>query len=112
MSTGVALIEAERRRQIDEEGYDAEHDRGAATNLALAGASYALPPELRGMDDQVHEHAVPVTWPWDPKWWKPTPGNRVREMVKAGALIAAAIDALVDEGYAPTAEGQEKMGLE
>ena len=28
------------------------------------------------------------------EWWKPTPKNRVRELVKAGALIAAEIDRL------------------
>jgi hypothetical protein len=26
--------------------------------------------------------------------WKPTPGNRIRELEKAGALIAAEIDRL------------------
>jgi hypothetical protein len=31
-------------------------------------------------------------WPWRWEWWKP--GNRVRELEKAGALIAAEIDRL------------------
>jgi hypothetical protein len=33
-------------------------------------------------------------WPWDREWWKPTPNNRIRELAKAGALIAAEIDRL------------------
>lgn len=32
--------------------------------------------------------------PWDNEWWKPSPDDRKRELVKAGALIAAAIDRL------------------
>jgi hypothetical protein len=31
-------------------------------------------------------------WPWDESWWKP--GDRIRELAKAGALIAAEIDRL------------------
>jgi hypothetical protein len=27
-------------------------------------------------------------------WWKPTPSDRIRELTKAGALIAAEIDRL------------------
>jgi hypothetical protein len=58
--------------------------------LALAGATYALTADMRiiGRDD------TPITWPWDSPYWKPTPGNRLRDLVKAGALIAAAIDSL------------------
>ncbi len=33
----------------------------------------------------------PSTWDWF-KWWKPTPENRIKELAKAGALIAAEID--------------------
>jgi hypothetical protein len=32
-------------------------------------------------------------WPWDPSWWKPSP-DPIRNLVKAGALIAAEIDRL------------------
>ncbi len=92
--TGVELIAAERQRQIDVEGYDAEHDRGAADNLAAAGAIYATPAGWR------HRRSpgdfVPVGWPWADRAWKPTPDDRIRELTKAGALIAAAIDALAD----------------
>ena len=33
-------------------------------------------------------------WPWDLEWFKPSPYDRIRELVKAGALIAAEIDRL------------------
>jgi hypothetical protein len=91
---GAELIAAERKRQIAEEGYDAEHDRGGATFLALAGAAYAIP-------DQVSAPFVAIAaprerfWPWHKSFWKPTPDDRVRELTKAGALIAAAIDSLL-----------------
>ena len=32
---------------------------------------------------------------WDDTWWKPTPDNRIKELIKAGALIAAEIDRLL-----------------
>lgn len=87
---GSELIAAERVRQQSEEGYDAEHDAGHADELARAGATYALVPEWRSPPGW----AVPGMWPWDDQYWKPTPDDRVRELVKAGALIAAAIDSL------------------
>jgi hypothetical protein len=34
-----------------------------------------------------------IFWPWDQDWWKPSP-DPIRNLVKAGALIAAEIDRL------------------
>jgi hypothetical protein len=34
----------------------------------------------------------PARWPWSQDWWKPT--NPRRDLVKAGALIAAEIERL------------------
>lgn len=83
--TGVKLIAQERHRQIAHEGYTAEHDRRHCDgSLAIAGAWYALPSDNR----------VRLPWPWDKIFCKPTPDNRIRELVKAGALIAAEIDRL------------------
>jgi hypothetical protein len=33
-------------------------------------------------------------WPWEPEWDKRGSGDRMRDLVKAGALIAAEIDRL------------------
>lgn len=87
--TGMDLIAIERHRQQSEEGYDAAHDAGHADQLATAGACYAIPAGARDN--------MTIEWPWDYEYWKPTPGDRTRELVKAGALIAAAIDALLTE---------------
>jgi hypothetical protein len=92
--TGLELIAAERQRQIAEEGYDAAHDAGASENLAMAGASYAIAQFER--DQRSGPEIAPWSWSWDARYWKPTPSDRVRELVKAGALIAAAIDAHLD----------------
>lgn len=83
--TGLDLIAAERRRQIEEEGWSLEHDQGHANGeLAEAAACYAS-LENRSL----HE------WPWGSMAWKPSPENRIRELAKAGALIAAELDRLL-----------------
>ncbi|MBU6430357.1 MAG: hypothetical protein KGR26_15180 [Cyanobacteria bacterium REEB65] len=89
--TGTELIAAERKRQIEEEGWTANHDASYHDGeLALAGACYAF--------DVVNgPHRTPSSaWPWDRAYWKPTPNDPIRQLVKAGALIAAEIDRLTD----------------
>ncbi len=87
MKTGVRLIAEERKRQVEEEGWTAEHDATHVNNeMPDAAICYLV--------DQQHRDYEAFPWPWDDKWWKPTPDDRVRELVKAGALIAAEIDRL------------------
>ncbi|MGE3990353.1 DUF7220 family protein [Pseudorhodoplanes sp.] len=84
LSPGALAIVAERRRQIEAEGWTPEHDLAHAPGeLAKAGASYALSLTERG-------DLPPVTWPWSADWWKPT--DHRRNLVKAGALILAELD--------------------
>lgn len=105
-ATGAELIAAERARQVDVEGWTPEHDaEHAGESLALAACCYALPDSMRkyqrraipepfqAPDRSDRTRAVPVLWPWHPDFWKPTE-DRVRELVKAGALLAAEIDRL------------------
>lgn len=80
--TGAEMIAAERKRQIEEEGFDADRD-AAYTKGELVSAA------LSYLQSDVVE-AVDFYWPWDASWWKPTGG--VEDLVKAGALIAAEID--------------------
>lgn len=97
---GVASIAEERARQIKEKDFNDSHD-DCATNgqLAKAAACYAmhsarLSDYRAGMEQATPEErgkAMPQ-WPWDIEWWKPT--TRRRDLVKAGALIAAEIDRL------------------
>lgn len=82
--TGIDLIAAERQRQITTEGWTAEHDqKHDEGQLIHAAACYLLP---------THHATVSWYWPWAWSWWKPSPDDRIRELVKAGALIAAEID--------------------
>jgi hypothetical protein len=37
--------------------------------------------------------SLPANWPWEGEWWKPST-DPVRNLVKAGALIASEIDRL------------------
>lgn len=83
--TGSALIVQERERQWSEEKFDDCHDdQHRNEELALAAVRYIIPEQFR--ED--------MPWPFAEKWWKPSPNDRVRELVKAGALIAAEIDRL------------------
>lgn len=78
---------AERQRQISAEGWTPEHDdKNTAEQLALAAVCYALPQG----DYTIPE--PPEFWPWDVAWWKP--GDRRRELIKAGALVLAEIERL------------------
>lgn len=83
----VSLIAAERKRQVEVEGWKPEHDDSHTSGeLAIAAACYASVGNSR--------LAILAHWPWDLHWWKPTAENRIRELEKAGALIAAEIDRL------------------
>jgi hypothetical protein len=102
--SGIELIAFERMRQLDQEGWTAEHDdTHMEGELALAAVTYAMPPARRdgevwintAGDDDLRLGRRPfsaVTWPWKDSWWKPTPQDRIRELAKAGALVAAEID--------------------
>lgn len=87
MATGADLIAGERQRQITQEGWTALHDdKHTDGELAYAAAHYIA--AALGEDD-----SVLGSWPWNPSWWKPS-DDPVRNLVKAGALIAAEIDRL------------------
>lgn len=99
--SGVDLIAAERARQIQAEGFDAEHDRQEKPGaLTMAGICYAtMAASSPGMRDQLRTSMCFSThWPWTVPWWKPGKDNsnedRIRELTKAGALMAAEIDRL------------------
>jgi len=103
-TTGTQLIAAERARQVSVEGWAPEHDDGHASGELLTAARCYLRPRAERLDHAVVKEtpgvgvgvvAVPDDWPFEPEAWKPERGSdRVRELVKAGALIAAEIDRL------------------
>ena len=97
IKAGTTLLAEERYRQLSEhngEGWTKEHDDlHVNCELSRAAATY-----LRAY----HEFNTPNPdmtfvgswyWPWDLSSWKPS-DDPVRNLVKAGALIAAEIDRL------------------
>ena len=87
-------IALERKRQVEEEGWTLEHDdEHGGGEMGYAAACYGIPS--RYMVD--HVDGCPTFWPWSDSWWKPTPDDRVRELVKAGALIVAEIERIQRE---------------
>lgn len=90
--TGTDLINVERARQMISEHWTPEHDdKHIDEQLARAAVCYALPFSLRV---GVFSRFIFTLWPWSWEWFKPTPCDRIRELTKAGALIAAEIDRL------------------
>jgi hypothetical protein len=92
MKTGIELIAEERERQISQKGYNSQHDdEHGAGELAMAAMCYSMLPLWRPAE------MAPLGWPWSNMepldGFKPS-DNRIRELQKAGALIAAEIDRL------------------
>lgn len=94
----IEEIYAERRRQIDSEGYTPNHDdEHAGGQLAEAAAAYALSAAgvARVMDAEFE------VWPWGSDGsFKPSDDPR-RNLIRAGALIIAEIERL-DRSALPT----------
>lgn len=89
---GADLIAEERRRQIAVEGYDALHDRHHTPQvLCRAAIGYAMHED----PSKLVADAAANLWPWAEEFWKPK--DHLRNLVRAGALIAAAIDRLQAE---------------
>lgn len=85
MSKALDDIAAERRRQIEVEGWTPAHDdEHVAGQMADAASCYALYNYPRVIRTRF--------WPWDAEWWKPKDFRR--DLVKAGALIVAEIERL------------------
>lgn len=90
--SGSDLIAAERQRQVAQEGWTPEHDDSHIRGqIAQAAECYVHQARVRAA--YLPGKYPPFWWPWDSRWWKPS-GDPVRDLVKAGALIAAEIDRL------------------
>ena len=88
--TVINEIAAERKRQIEVEGFalddDDDYDQG---EMARVAACYAL-----FNSGAIDEYRIAGLWPqfWDWEWWKPTTPRR--DLIKAAALIVAEIERL------------------
>lgn len=94
---GATLISMERRRQVMEEGWTPEHDdQWQRGELIDASIEYAVYVGLQKIGREHLENFPTESWPWLDKWWKPS-DDPIRNLEKAGALIAAEIDRLKRE---------------
>jgi hypothetical protein len=111
---GTDLIAAERKRQIEDKGYTPEHDHQHTNGEMSLVAALLASPELlyRQMPG---EGSPKFTDPWPESWdrrWDKRPyldkngrpnhdvhigtQERIQQLEKAGALIAAEIDRLLN----------------
>ncbi|TEG58049.1 hypothetical protein IPC1331_31040 [Pseudomonas aeruginosa] len=85
-------VQAERRRQVEAEGWTPEHDdEHSHGQMARAAACYALAGSS-APNDGTAALLVSLAWPWDQQWWKPSTPRR--DLVKACALALAEIERL------------------
>lgn len=100
--TGSEQIHHERVRQITEKGYGAANDDAYIEGqLILAAIAYAheaipfnAPVEVKDgvmVERFEDDGSAPVWWPWGQSDWDPS-DDSTRNLVVAGALIAAEID--------------------
>ncbi len=118
--TGVDLIADERARQMGIEGWTPEHDEmHDKGELAWAATCYAAPETVYVVKVDPKRGA---SWqePWPVEWvpnlyrgdggnapWRRPEADRIRQLVKAGALIAAEIDRL-QRGGGDDTEAEER----
>ena len=92
--TGAELITRERKRQI-EKGFTIEHDsQHSIVEILSAAIAYAMASSRvsKSLDTDDVLASAAGCWPWEPEGFKPT--TPIKDLSKAGALIAAAIDLL------------------
>lgn len=98
-------VQAERRRQVEDEGWAPEHDdEHGGGQMARAAACYALAGSC-APNDETAALLVSLAWPWAPEWWKPTENRR--DLVKSAALIFAELERL-DRAAAPAQGGRDE----
>lgn len=121
MTSGVQEINDARARQIEQHGYHAVHDDSyTAGQLVVAAVRYAnvarLGPSARNLirtgDAERVDAGMPLaSWPagWSATGYRIGANNnfadRIRELAKAGALLAAEIDRLKRAARAAGVEG-------
>lgn len=98
MQSVLDEIAAERRRQVEAEGWTPQHDdEHKAGELADAAACYAATTRAFQCEQRAGREYEPFAvyrdlWPWDDEWWKPK--TRRRDLIRAAALIVAEIQRL------------------
>lgn len=87
--SGIQKIAQERARQLKVENFSTKEDflrdPNGQEKLIEGAICYLNSPQLDSKE-------CPINWPFPMNMWKPTPEDRERELIKAGAMIAAEID--------------------
>ncbi len=107
--SGAERIVAERARHKSPRGEnysDEDDDKYTNDELIRAAICYATASVAEGADELVAEIIADAksdntdkAWPWAPSFFKPK--SRIRNLERAGALIAAEIDRLLRAGEQP-----------
>lgn len=91
--TGIERIAAERKRQVEVEGWTAKHDlEHEPFDLAAAAGCYYY---ATNWDRLTSGASPPPTWPWERSYFKPK--DAIRNLERAGALYLAAADRVAAE---------------
>lgn len=102
---GAGRIGAERARQVERWGaaHDTQHDDQGLVHAAIAYATEGIARQFPAPGPLSLPHAAFAHtdvgmpgpwWPWEIESWKPS-SDPIRNLEKAGALIAAEIDRLL-----------------
>lgn len=89
----IQRIEAERRRQIEVEGYSSEHDDERDSlhvdgEMMSAAIAYYMHGKMGHDPVVLRSDGAPLGWPWEAKLWKPK-DDPSRDFERAGALVQA-----------------------
>lgn len=93
MTRALEDVIAERERQQWQEGWTREHDdQHSHGELAHAAGCYAhaAGEQADGTMPQPTDGLIPFLWPFHWRWWKPR--DQRRNLVRAAALLLAAIE--------------------
>lgn len=97
LSIASKLTYDERERQKKVEKWSEDHDDNHIEGeLGIAALCYEQLPSERDLPggDIYLQTAMPNNWPWGDDWWKPSPDDRLKELVKAGGLYRAEMERL------------------
>lgn len=87
---GIESVIKERKYQVIRKGFDWLHDDQYENDELIRGAlAYLTPADERDIDK---ETGAPKDFPWKPKWWKSSPDDRIKDLIKAASLIISDID--------------------
>ncbi len=114
-SFGALRILIERYRQIDQIGYSPEVD---LSNYSTASSELLEAADCYMFSNCYENDGIPEEWPWEDDDYKGGI-DRIQDLVRAGALIAAEIDRLLLEvesaqnpkGQPPSPDLQVSLGV-